>query len=244
MGSSQTTVQNNEPYEAARPLIDQGLADAQNLYNQGGFNIEPYGGQLVADYDPFRGQADAAAPGAVNAALGGAGQAHGLLSNQMNADWYNPALQGVADNVIADVMPAINSTFAGAGRTGGGLHQQHLAKGLASGLSNAYYDAFNNQQNRAMTAAGMLPGVNNAAFGALDYLSGRGEDRQSYAQSQIAADALQHQQAQTGELNALQDYLSLSSGAGSMFGVQSSRTRNNPGLLGMMGLGLQALPFF
>jgi hypothetical protein len=239
MGSSQTTTQNNKPYEAAQPMIDQGLRDAQSMYNSGGFNIQPYQGDLVAGYDPFRSQADAAAPGVVGGALGGVQAAQGAIGQQMDQNWYNPALQGVAQNVIADVMPAINSTFAMNGRTGGGLHEQNLAKGLAAGLANPYYNAFNQAQNRSLTAAGMVPGMNNAAYGALDYLSGRGEDRQAYEQQQIAADVMQDQQAQTAELQALQDYMALATGAGSMFGVQSSTTRNNPGLLGIMGLGLQ-----
>lgn len=239
MGSSSTTTQNNKPYEAAQPLIDQGLADAQAMYNSGGFNIQPYQGNLVAGYDPFRAQADAMAPGVANAALQGAGGAYGAAQNAMNANWYTPALQGVADNVIADVMPAINATFSGAGRTGGGLHEQNLAKGLTAGLSNAYYDAFNQTQNRALNAAGMIPGINNSAFGALDYLSGRGEDRQAYQQDLIAADVMQDQQSKTADLNALQDYLALTTGAGSQFGVQSSTTKNSPGLLGMLGFGLQ-----
>lgn len=239
MGSSSTTTQNNKPYEAAEPLIQQGLGDAQAMYQQGGFNIQPYQGSLVAGYDPFRAAADAAAPGVVGGALQGAQGASGALANAMNPNWYNPALQGVADNVIADVMPAINATFASAGRTGGGLHEQNLARGLSSGLANAYYGAYGDAQNRALSAAGMVPGINQSAFGALDYLSGRGEGRQGYQQDVIAADVFQDQQAKTADLQALQDYLALSTGAGSMFGVSSQRTQQNPGLLGILGGGLQ-----
>lgn len=241
MGSSSTTTQNNEPYEAAKPLINQGLADAQSMYNAGGFNISPYQGQLVADYDPMRASADAAAPGAAYGGLNNASAASGALQGAMNADYYNPALRAVGQNVIADIMPAINATFAGNGRTGGGLHQQNLAKGLSAGLADAYYGAYDTAQNRALGAAGMVPTVNNAAYGALDFLSGQGADRQAYEQQVIAGDVLQDQQAKTAELNALQDYMALASGAGSMFGVQSSRTSQSPGLGGILGLGLQLL---
>lgn len=243
MGSSSTTTQNNEPYAAARPLIDQGLRDAQRMYGQGGFNITPYEGQLVADYDPMRAQADAATPGLVNANLGGVAQAQGAVGRQMDPNWYNPALQGVAQNVIRDVMPAVNSTFAGSGRTGGGLHQDALASGLSSGLADAYYGAFNQAQNRSLDAAGMVPGLNQAGYGALDYLQQAGQGRQGYEQSQIEADVFQDQQRKNQALDAIKDYLQLSSGAGSMFGVQTSRTQQSPGALGFLGLGMQAAPF-
>lgn len=244
MGSTSTTTQNNKPYEAAEPLIQEGLADARQMYQSGGFNISPYGGKLVADYDPFRGMADAATPGAVGAALGSTQGASGVLSRAMSPEYYTEALQGVRDNVIADIMPSINSTFAGSGRTGGGLHQQSLAKGLSAGVADAYYDAFNQAENRALGAAQMVPGINNASFGALDYLQGAGQGRQAYQQDLIEADVFQDQQAKTAERNALQDYLALSTGAGSTFGVQSSKTQQNPGLMGILGLGMQAIPFF
>lgn len=242
MGSSSTTTQNNKPYEAAQPLIDQGLADAQAMYNSGGFNIQPYSGNLVADYDPFRAAADAFAPNAVRGAMGAYGAASTAAQNLTNSDWYTQGLRGVADNVIADVMPAINATFSGAGRTGGGLHEQNLAKGLTAGISDAYYGAYGDAQDRSLRAAGILPELNTAAFSALDYLSGRGEARQGYEQDLIAADVMQDQQAKTADLAALQDYLALSTGAGSQFGVQSSTTSKGGGILGALGFGLQAAP--
>ena len=243
MGSQSTTTQNNEPYEAARPLIDQGLADAQSMYNAGGFNIQPYQGQLVAGYDPMRAYSDSLMQPGSNVALQRNADAYGAADRAMNPNWYNPALQGVAQNVIADVMPSVNSTFAGSGRTGGGLHQQALAKGLTSGLSDAYYGAQQRSQDRALNAAGMVPGLNADQFQTFNNLQNAGQDRQAYNQAQIQADVFQDQQQKTAALNAIQDYLSLSSGAGSMFGVQTSTSRQSPGLMGMLGLGLQAAPF-
>lgn len=237
MGSSATTTQNNRPYAPARPMIDQGLSTAQDMFNAGQFQINPYGGQMVASYDPFRAQADAATPGAVSGALGGAGAALGTLQGAMDPSQWQAGLDGVRDNVIADVMPAINATFSSAGRTGSGLHQQQLAKGLSAGLANPYFDAFNTAQNRSLTAAGMVPGINQAAFGALDFMQGTGQRRQDYEQSQIQADVLRDQQQQMAGLNALQDYLALTTGAGSMFGVQRSTTQQNPGLLQILGTG-------
>jgi len=244
MGSSQTTTQNNTPYAPAQPMIDQGLQQAQQLYNAGGFQVNPYQGQLVADYDPMRAQADAMTPGMAQGAIDRTNAAYGAVSSAMDPSQWMAGLDGVRDNVIADVMPAVNSTFAMNGRTGGGLHQQNLAKGLSAGIADAYYGAYNRAQDRSLGAAGMVPGLNQAQFGAADYLRGAGTDRQAYDQSVIAGDVMRDQQAQMAEMQALQDYMALSTGAGSMFGIQSSTSRNNPGLLGVLGAGLQGAGLF
>jgi hypothetical protein len=62
-------------------------------------------------------------------------------------------------NVLADVMPAINSSFAGSGMTGSGLHQQNLAKGAAAGLAGVEQEIINRAQDRALQAGGMAQGA-------------------------------------------------------------------------------------
>ena len=52
MGTSSTTTQRNDPYGPSQPYINQGLADAGALYDAGGFRIDPYMGDLVADRKP------------------------------------------------------------------------------------------------------------------------------------------------------------------------------------------------
>lgn len=244
MGSSSTTTQNNKPYAAAEPLIQEGLADAKSMYDAGGFNITPYQGDLVADRTAFQQAADAGTPGAVYGAMGGASAGMGALQRAMDPTQRSGAWDQVRQNVIADIMPSINASFAGSGMTGSTLHQQNLAKGLSAGLAGAEVDAWQQGENRALQAAGMIPGMNNAAFGALDYLRGVGADQQGQNQAEIQAAAFQDQQAKTADLNALQDYLALSTGAGGQFGVQSSRTKQSMGPLGLLGFGMQALPFF
>ena len=334
MGSKSTTTQRNDPYLPAQPLLNQGLADAQELYDAGGFNIAPYSGNLVAEYDPFRARADAATPDLVKNNLASFNKAGGILNriadptrvpasafdqvNQHNvpsyynrfgdmsgsalADQFNmqtlPAAQHqLKQNVLADLMPAINASFAGSGMTGSSLHQQNLSKGVSAGLANVENDMyqqaqnralqagitdagtaqqardralraagldsqniqtdadralqalsldsqnFNLNQNRALQAAGMMPGLAQNRLGQLDYLRAAGQGRQQHNQAEIQADVLQDQQRKTAELNALQDYLALASQTGSMFGVQSATSRQSPGLLGILGGGLQAVPF-
>ena len=246
-GGSQTstTVQNNEPYGPAQPLINQGLADAQALYNSGGFNITPYQGDLVADADPFRNSVYEMAPGLVDQQLAGAQAAQGGIMRALDPNIRSEAFDQVRQNTINSVMPQINSSFAGSGMTGSSLHAQNLAQGLTAGLADVENQAFQQGENRALQAASMMGQANQNINAPLQYLNALGGQRQAQEQAEIQANVLQDQQAQAGELNALQDYLALTTGAGSMFGVQSSSTTQQGGGAGpfdVLGFGLQAAP--
>lgn len=235
MGSSSTTTQNNSPYAPAQPLIDQGLRDAGQMYDDGGFVVRPYEGNIVAGYDPLRQSAYNSAGGVTAGNLAAIGASRDALTNAMD-----PTVpDAVRSNVIEGIMPSINSTFAGSGMTGSSLHAQNLAKGLSSGLANVE----DQYQRRSMAAAGMMPGMTNAANGAVSWLDGIGGGMQSHQQNTINADVLRDQQMQTAESDALRDYLSLVTGAGSQFGVQSATTSQSAGPLGILGAGLQVLPF-
>lgn len=235
MGSSSTTTQNNRPYEPAQPLIDEGLRDAQNLYQSGGFEVNPYQGDLVAGFDPLRQGAYNAAGGVTAGNMSSIGQGQDALRAAMD-----PTVpDAVKQNVIQGILPSINSTFAGSGMTGSDLHQQNVVQGLSSGLA----DVEDQYQRRAMSAAGMMPGLTNAANGQFDWLNNVGSGMQDHQQNLINADVLRDQQGQTVEMDALRNYLALSTGAGSQFGVQTSTTSQSAGPFGILGAGLQMLPF-
>lgn len=244
MGGSTTTVQKNTPYQAAKPLLDQGLGDAKAMYDAGGFNISPFDGQRVAGFDPLRQATIDQTAGVVSQGLGAANTAYGAAQAAMDPTQWRQGLDQVRDNVIADVMPAINGTFAGSGMTGSSLHQTNLADGLASGLGEVYYGAQNAAQNRALQAAGMLPSINAGATGLLGFQDQVGQGRQQYEQGVINSNMQADQQAKTAELAALQDYLNIANGVGSTFGTSSATSKQSMGLGGILGLGLQAVPFF
>lgn len=241
-GNSSTTTQRADPYGPSKPFLNEGLRDAGALYDAGGFRVDPWSGDMVADRDPLSMAAYNATPGVIGGALGNIGNATATATRMMDPNLTSGYLGGLVQNTIDNIMPGINSSFAGSGMTGSGLHAQNLAKGVSSGVAGVLDNAWQQGQNRALSAAGMIPGLNNAATGALDYLNNAGQGNQQQAQSELNARILQDQQAQTADLSAIQDYLALTSGVGSAFGVQSSTSRQNPGLLGMLGLGLQAAP--
>lgn len=242
MGTSSTTTQRNDPYGPSQPYINQGLADAGALYEAGGFRIDPYMGDLVADRDPLSNAAYNASGGVGAGGLNSANMAQGSLARAMDPNVRSQYTDQLVQNTIDRIMPGINSSFAGSGMSGSGLHAQNLASGVSSGVAGVLDNAWQQGENRALQAAGMVPGINNAAYGAVNFLDTMGRGNQQQNQAEINAAVLQDQQAQTADLNAIQDYLALTSGVGGMFGVQSSRQSQSPGLLGMLGFGLQAAP--
>lgn len=242
MGSSSTTTQRADPWAPAQPFLRGALNDAGALYDAGGFNIQPYGGDMVADWNPYQNAAYGGAAGVSAGAMGNAANASGVLGAMMDPNAQSDQFNQVLQNTISGIMPQINSSFAGSGMTGSGLHAQNLARGVSAGVADTLNSNWTANQNRALQAAGMVPGINAAAMGANDYLNQYGAGAQSQSQNEINANVLQDQQRQTAAMNAIQDYMSLISGVGSAFGVQSSRQSQSPGLLGMMGFGLQAAP--
>lgn len=243
MGSSKsTTKQENSPYKPAQPMINEGLQSARNMWRSGGFEIQPYEGDLVANTDAFSNAGYSFAPQVADAALGGAQAAQGGLMRALDPNARSDAWGQVQQNVIDTIMPDINSSFAGSGMTGSTLHRQNLAKGLSAGLADAENQAWQQGENRALAAAGAMSGANANMYGVTDYLRDIGSERQAQNQNEINADVLQDQQGKRVELDALREYLALSTGAGSMFGTQSQTSSQSPGAMAWAGLGLQAAP--
>ena len=143
-GSSSTNTQDRSPWAPTQGALKAGIAEATDLYNSGGFTVNPYQGDMVANLDAntlsgLQGLVGAI-PGVSDAISGAQGVFSGIAGQDMNA---------VKQGILADIMPAINSTFAGSGMTGSSLHQQNLAKGLSAGMADAQMGINNQQMNAA-----------------------------------------------------------------------------------------------
>lgn len=216
MGSKTTTTQSNSPYKPAQPYIDANLNRADDLYKSGGFQVNPYSGDMVAnetwaeaearrriqetsasnierarvmgsDLDAIRSTnlgGDALASGVqdsldrgmnfgftdqfnygVNTAQDGTmnERFRETMEAQSDPNSYYDARDNLRQNVIETIMPGMNATFAGGGMTGSGLHQQNLAKGLATGLAPIEYEMDKSLRDRAMAAASALQGADETA---------------------------------------------------------------------------------
>lgn len=179
----------------------------------------------------------------------------------------NPSLRSAAfdqvrQNTIADIMPAINSTFSGSGMTGSSLHQQNLARGLSQGLGAVENQAFQQGEDRALSAASAAQDARLSAFGqALQgagmrqdaFQADRGQELQAAnlmntAYGQDFGRQIGLSQAQQGlgtvyqgtQSDALNNLLSTAVGGASRTTTQTKR----PGLMGILGAGLQVASLF
>lgn len=206
------------------------------MYKAGGFEVNPYGGQWVADQNAMTKDAQTGIAGLIPGITGTNNAALSTLGGIADGSAYD----AMKRNVIGDVSSAVNGTFAGSGMTGSTLHQQNLAKGLASGLGALDMQATNQQ----MQAAGMMPGIAASSMDPYRMLAQFGADQQGYDQSVIDAAMKKDLMGQTSGVSALQDYAQLLSGIGGQFGTQTNTQKQSMGLAGMLGMGLQGLSLF
>jgi len=170
-GGDSTTTQKADPWSGQQPYLNYGFQQAQNLYNSGGPQFYP-----GRTYTPFSGQTEQALGMAENRSMGSPneaalnnylGQSMGgqfLNSNPYLDAMYGNAARGVTKSFNESVMPGINATFGGAGRTGSNMHGQTVANaagqlgdslsGMAANLYGGNYDA---ERSRMQQAAGMVP---------------------------------------------------------------------------------------
>lgn len=169
----------------------------------------------------------------------------------------NGMRERITQNVAEGVMPNINSTFGNSGMTGSSLHSAAAAKGMASALAPIELEAANLAQERALRAGsmaqgameanrsqalqaqGMAPALAMSTFAPLQEKERVGAERTKRAQIELAGDMQAFTQNQAGPIDAINNYLALTSGLGGQFGTSSSTATSNPGLLGMLGFGLQ-----
>jgi hypothetical protein len=377
MGDKTTEVQKNDPYAPAKPMLDQGLSAAQSLYNNGGYRVDPYEGNMVAGLTQDQVQANQMVRDAVPGQLSNIQGAQNTVNDLQNQGYYDGFQNSIANvqnaqetndfrtgmnaaqdtsfdqrfaditgsargndarfdatvsretdpnqtmqmtnalrrSIIEGIAPQISGSFSKSGMANSGLHAQNLVKGLTSGLApveyqieadnrsralnaagmaqsayesgkgfdlsagqarqsaldagrnrsmaagqageNAYQDRLSaamqasqagqsqmdTNENQAMSAAGMMPGLNAAYYDPINELRNVGQYEQSQQQNEINAKVLRDQQRKTASADAIERYMALVSGASGQFGESTGTRQTDPGLLSILGTGMKALSF-
>ena len=167
--NSTTTTQSNDPYKAAKPLLDKGMGDALSLYKNGGL-VKPNTMSTVVPYAQQTTQGMGAITDMANANMGGNGLS-GQFQNIINSGGYNQdqqtALSGIRDTATRSFDPFNNPAFkqvlnqaqegsmfgsnaaaAGMGRYGSGAHQGVQQRELGDLTARMVGGEYNNWQNR------------------------------------------------------------------------------------------------
>lgn len=154
----QSTGLTNPAMQAAATTIGNQL---NTQLSQG---VRPFTGSLAPDLSSqtmagVNALGNNPATGAFTNAIGGTiGDLGAVASGQrfgMNDPGYAALRAGLADDVTTNV----NATLQGSGRFGSQSHEGALTRELATSLGGLDYQNFQNDQQRQMQAAGMLPGL-------------------------------------------------------------------------------------
>jgi hypothetical protein len=198
--------------------------------------MTPYGGNRVAQFNPLQEQGlaltqERALQGSpVNQAM--QGHVQDVLGGQyLNA---NPYLDATYDKALRGMMPGINATFGGAGRTGSEAHASTLGTGMADLATNIYGQNYQAERGRQDAMTGMAPAAAGQDY--VDYaaLMGAGNQIQNQAQNILGADQAYWQEQQRQPYDALNQYISQIRGN---VGQEVTAESTNP-LAGVLGGGI------
>lgn len=144
-----------------------------------------------------------------------------VLNNPANiAD--NPQVQAMQDAIRRRVQATTNATFSNNGMVGGTMNQTALSKGLADGLAQPLFTAYENDQARRMQAAGQLPGVGQQIIG---NQLGAGEITDSYNQNKINADMQKFEDERTAPIKAWSEVAPTALQMGQTFGTTTGKSK-------------------
>ena len=217
-----TTTQRAEPWSAAQPALREAIGAGQDLFRQGGFAANPFQGQRVAGFggttqqgmDMVRQQAAGGTPGT--------NQAISSLTGMMNGQTQYGNMQGVRDQILGGAIPAAVAQFSGSGMPNSSVAMDQVGSAATAALAPFEYDAFNQQQNRALQAAGMMPGLERAQYMPAEMLMGVGGMQDANRQAQIDAEMARYYETQNQPAANYQGYLQAMMGLGGMGGTQTA----------------------
>lgn len=191
------------PWKAQQPFLKEGFQSAQNFF------------QNQTPFAPFS-DVSQTAIGQAQSIYPQAGQ---LLGQTLGGEFLgdaNPYLQDVVGRASRDVMSGLNATFGGAGRTGGGLHQQALGTALGDVATSVYAPAYEQERQR----------MSQAMFGAPSLIQGQLGTGQI-----IESKDLEEQLAPYTNLQRYMDIV----GGGGYGGTQSTPVEGRAPLSGALG---------
>lgn len=239
-GKKQTVTQKTSPWGPAQPYLKEAFGQASQLYKDGSFAADPYQGPRTIT--PSAATAGAQ-QGILNQAAGGApgiDAARSYLTSAMGGGMYD-GMQGVRDNILGSAIPAATAMFSGSGMTNSSVAQDGVARAATEALAPFEYGAYENAQGRAMQAAGMMPGLEQAAYLPFQMQSQVGAQQDALQAAQIDAEMKKYYEGQGQAAANFQPYLQAIMGLGGMGGTSSTTspqqgTGLGPAIMGGLGM--------
>jgi hypothetical protein len=232
---NQTVTQVNNPYPAAKPVMNKFYGDLLKTYNQGGLRQNPFPGQTVAPTSPETAQSWNMISDRANAGSPLLGMSEDWVKSRLDPNFLtsdSPGFQAVLDKS----RNSTNAEFARAGRTFSGAH----AGALGSGEGQLRYQDYQNKLGQSQAAAQFAPTLNREGYFDAQQLAGVGQQRQGALQDQINAEINRFNALQSGRANELGLLSSLIGGGGPGTSSTTSPVQSQSGNPWLQGLGTAA----
>lgn len=250
-GKKQTVTQTSQPWAPAQPYLKDALSQAQSLYRSGAFAPAPYG--LGSARDQQRAQEAArlrvpelsqvtrdAMGNIVNMANAGSpaiDTARQTLMGMMGNDNMYRGMDAVRSNILGSAIPAAASMFSGSGMTNSSTAMEGVGRSAIEALAPFEYGAYENAMGRQLQAAGMVPGMETAAYMPAQMALGMGQLQDQFNQNRADAAAGVFDQNAQRQAQNFNNYLAAVMGLGGM-GSTGTQTGRVPGTglgAGIMG---------
>ncbi len=233
-GGGGSTIEKADPWLGQQPFLKHGFDQAGKIYNSGG--PEYFGQSTVA---PMSGHTQAGVSMMANRGLMGSDvnrSAQGLATNTMNGGFLgsNPHLSAMSDaagrqvtnQFQNSVMPGVNATFGGAGRTGSQAHltamndaQSTLGTTLGDMNANLYGNNYESERDRMLQTQGMAPGLAATDYQDINAVAQAGQRVDSQSQALLDDQVARFDHYQNRPEQSLQNYIAAIQGN---FGGQAS----------------------
>jgi len=146
-GGGSVQNQSVQPYEAARPALNQILSESGNLYNQG----VSAAGYVAPTTQTTQGIAQQEVM---------ANAANTQLADTLGGNYLNPFLSPMLQGAANDIATSVNSEFSAAGRTPGSMmNQQQILGGITDAALPYAFDQYDKERSRQLAIAGSAPNL-------------------------------------------------------------------------------------
>ena len=234
--TSSTSSQTNQAYAPYKPVVDQGAQISQDYLNNPN-STAVYGGPRVADLSADT-QAGIGQLRGSQGATASRDYLTGLLGQGAGSN--NPQIQALQDKLTREAQARVNAQFSASGTTNGTQHQQSFSQGIGDALAQPLFQAYENDSNRQLQAANMLPGVDQ---GIINNRLGAGEIQDSYNQNKINADRGAFEERRTAPIRAWNEVGPQAAQIAAQFGTQQGKqtqSTQTPVAQQVLGAGLAA----
>lgn len=241
-GSQKQTVnQVQSPWGPAQPLLQAGLDEAMQLYRAGQLTPTPYGNRLAEEspYSQIARNGMAAQAMLGNPAVKAAMPAY---TNMLNADPY-AELGAVEDQALARAVPAAAGYFENSGMMNSSLAGRGIGEAAAGAIAPIKFGAYNDAQNRRLSALGMAPAMADLNYNDARMLTAAGAMDDARRQAEKDANVAAYYEAADAPYQNLQRLSSIGLGFGGAGGSMSGSQKawEDQGAMGTIGSIMQTV---